>query len=164
LLPLDPGDLASLLASLTKQGQVMKYDPERERYLLTATARQLDQEIKGILSAYHRKNPLKPGLSKEELRRQLPPQLEVRLFNQLLGDLAQKQQIAVEKDLVRLTSHRVTLAVDQEEHVHRLAGLYQRGQLSPPTLKEAAGYLAVTPDKVKQLLTVLVNQGRLVKV
>ena len=164
LLPWDPGDLAALLASLTKQGQVMKYDPERERYLLTATARQLDQEIKGILSAYHRKNPLKPGLSKEELRRQLPPQLEVRLFNQLLNDLVLKQQIAVEKDLVRLAGHSVTLAVDQEEHVHRLATLYQRGQLSPPTLKEAAAYLSVTPDKVKQLLTVLVNQGRLVKV
>ncbi|MCX5892086.1 MAG: selenocysteine-specific translation elongation factor, partial [Deltaproteobacteria bacterium] len=164
LLPWDPGDLAALLASLAKQGQVMKYDPERERYLLTATARQLDQEIKGILSAYHRKNPLKPGLSKEELRRQLPPQLEVRLFNQLLNDLVLKKQIAVEKDLVRLAGHRVTLAVDQEEHVSRLAALYQRGQLSPPTLKEAAAALEVTPDKVKQLLTVLVNQGRLVKV
>ncbi|MCL4500826.1 MAG: selenocysteine-specific translation elongation factor [Deltaproteobacteria bacterium] len=164
LLPWDPGDLAALLGSLSKQGQVMKYDPERERYILTATARQLDQQIKGILSAYHHKNPLKPGLSKEELRRQLPPQLEVRLFNQLLNDLVQKQQIAVEKDLVRLLSHRVTLAVDQEEHVNRLAALYQRGQLSPPTLKEAAAALEVTPDKVKQLLTVLVNQGRLVKV
>ncbi len=164
LLPWDPGDLAALLASLAKQGQVMKYDPERERYILTATARQLDQEIKGILSAYHRKNPLKPGLSKEELRRQLPPQLEVRLFNQLLNDLVLKKQIVVEKDLVHLAGHKVTLAVDQEEHVQRLDGLYQRGQLSPPTLKEAAAYLAVTPDKVKQLLTVLVNQGRLVKV
>jgi selenocysteine-specific elongation factor len=164
LLPWDPGELAALLASLTKQGQVMKYDPERERYILTATARQLDQEIKSILSAYHHKNPLKPGLSKEELRRQLPPQLEVRLFNQLLGDLVQKQQIVVEKDLVHLAGHRVTLAVDQEEHVSRLAALYQRGQLSPPTLKEAAAALEVTPDKVKQLLTVLVNQGRLVKV
>ncbi len=34
----------------------------------------------------------------------------------------------------------------------------------PPTLKEAAAFLSVTPDKVKQLLTVLVNQGHLVKV
>jgi selenocysteine-specific elongation factor len=164
LLPWDPGDLAALLASLAKQGQVMKYDPERERYILTSTARELDQKIKGILSAYHRKNPLKPGLSKEELRRQLPPQLEVRLFNQLLNDLVLKKQITVEKDLVHLAGHRVTLAVDQEEHVQRLAGLYQRGQLSPPTLKEAAAALEVTPDKVKQLLTVLVNQDRLVKV
>jgi selenocysteine-specific elongation factor len=164
LLPWDPGDLTALLNSLIKQGQVINYDPEKDRYLLTATARELKQEISGNLSAYHRKNPMKPGLSKEELRTQLPARLEVRLFNQLLNDLVQKQQIVLEKDLVRLASHRVTLGLDQEEHVNRLAALYQRGQLSPPTLKEAAAYLSVTPDKVKQLLTVLVNQGNLVKV
>jgi selenocysteine-specific elongation factor len=164
LLPWDPGDLAALLASLVKQGQVINFDPEKERYILTATARDLKQEITGLLSAYHRKNPLKPGLSKEELRTQLPAALEVRLFNQLLNDLVHKKQILLEKDLVRLASHRVTLGADQEEHVSRLAALYQRGQLSPPTLKEAAAALDVTPDKVKQLLTVLVNQGRLVKV
>ena len=110
LLPWDPGDLTALLASLIKQGQAINYDPEKERYILTATARELKQEISGNLSAYHRKNPMKPGLSKEELRTQLPPQLEVRLFNQLLNDLVQKQQIVLEKDLVRLASHRVTLA------------------------------------------------------
>jgi selenocysteine-specific elongation factor len=164
LLPWDPGDLKALLASLIKQGQVINFDPEKERYLLTATARELKQEITGNLSAYHRKHPMKPGLSKEELRTQLPAQLEVRLFNQLLNDLVQKKQIALEKDLVRLASHKVTLGLDQEEHVNRLAALYQQGQLSPPTLKEAAAYLSATPDKVKQLLTVLVNQGRLVKV
>ncbi len=147
LLPWDPGDLTALLNSLIKQGQAINYDPEKERYILTATARELKQEISGNLSAYHRKNPMKPGLSKEELRTQLPARLEVRLFNQLLNDLVQKQQIVLEKDLVRLASHRVTLGVDQEEHVNRLAALYQRGQLSPPTLKEAAADLAVTPGQ-----------------
>jgi selenocysteine-specific elongation factor len=164
LLPWDAAELAALLASLGKQGQIIKYDQEKERYILTATARELDQQIKGLLSAYHHKNPLKPGLSKEELRRQLPEQMEVRLFNQLLGELGQKKQIVVEKDLVRLAGHQVTLAGDQEEHVHRLAALYQRGRLSPPTLKEAAAAIDVVPEKLKQLLTVLVNQGRLVKV
>jgi selenocysteine-specific elongation factor len=164
LLPWDPGDLAALLASLVKQGQISNFDPEKERYILTATARELKQEITRNLSDYHHKNPMKPGLSKEELRTQLPGTLEVRLFNQLLSDLVNKKQIALEKDLVRLAGHQVTLAGDQEEHVSRLAALYQRGQLSPPTLKEAAAYVEVTPDKVKHLLTVLVNQGRLVKV
>ncbi len=164
LLPWDPGDLLALLRQLSKQGQALNYDPEKERYILAATARQLKAEITGTLAAYHRKNPLKPGLSKEELRRHLPPQMEVRLFNQMLNDLAQQGQIAVEKELVRLSGHRVTLAGDQEEHVNRLAALYRGGGLSPPTVKEAAAALEVTPDQIKQLLTLLVNQGRLVKV
>ncbi len=47
--------------------------------------------------------------------------------------------MVLEKDLVRLATHKVTLAVDQEEHVQRLDALYRQGQLSPPTFKEAAG-------------------------
>ena len=164
LLPWDPGDLAHLLGTQAKEGQALNYDPEKERYLLTATARQLEQQARELLSAYHRKNPLKPGLSKEELRRQLPAQMEVRLFNYLLADMVSQKQIALEKDLVRLASHKVTLAVDQEDLVSRLATLYQKGNLSPPTLKEAGAALDLAPDKLKQLLSVLVNQGRLVKV
>jgi selenocysteine-specific elongation factor len=164
LLPWDPEDLAGLLAKFTQAGQALNYDPEKERYLAAATARELRQQIQALLNAYHRKNPLKPGLSKEELRRQLPPQMEVRLFNYLLGGMVNAKQIALEKDLVRLASHKMTLAVDQEETSNRLAALYHKGELSPPTLKEAGAALDLPPDKLKQLLTVLVNQGRLVKV
>jgi selenocysteine-specific elongation factor len=54
--------------------------------------------------------------------------------------------------------------VDQEDLIHRLAALYGKGRLSPPTLKEAGAALDLAPEKLKQLLSVLVNQGRLVKV
>jgi selenocysteine-specific elongation factor len=164
LLPWDPGYLANLLNPLTLQGQVLNYDQENQRYLLTATAQELEGQIQRLLTDYHRKFPLKPGLSKEELRRQLPPAMEVRLFNYLLGGLAQKKQIVSEKDLVRLSTHKVTLAQDQEDVSRRLEELYRRGLFSPPTFKEATEASKITPDKVKQLLQVLVNQGRLVKV
>ena len=85
LLPWDPGYLANLLNPLTRQGQVLNYDQENQRYLLAVTAQELERQSLQILADYHRKFPLKPGLSKEELRRQLPPAMEVRLFNYLLG-------------------------------------------------------------------------------
>jgi selenocysteine-specific elongation factor len=164
LLPWDPGDLANLLNALMHKGQVLNYDQENQRYLLTATATELEQRIQQLLADYHRKFPLKPGLSKEELRRQLPPAMEVRLFNYLLGDLAQKKRIVSEKDLVRLSTHKVTLAQDQEDLSRRLEESYRRGRLSPPTFKEIIEALRIPADKVKQLLQVLVNQGRLIKV
>jgi len=164
LLPWDPGELKRLLDQLASQGRVILHDPENQRYLLNDTAKDLEEQISKHLGAYHKQNPLKPGLSKEELRRKLPPQMEVRLFNYLLGQLTSKKQIVVDKDLVRLAGHRVTLVGAEEELISRLAALYARGHLSPPTLKEAGAALDLPPDKLKQLLTVLVNQDRVVKV
>ncbi|MDP2044973.1 MAG: SelB C-terminal domain-containing protein, partial [Deltaproteobacteria bacterium] len=164
LLPWDPAELANRLNAMTRQGQVLYYDQENQRYLLTVTAQELERQSLQILADYHRKFPLKPGLSKEELRRQLPPAMEVRLFNFLLGGMAQKKQIVSEKDLVRLSTHKVTLAQDQEDVSRRLEELYRRGHFSPPTFKEATEASKIAPDKVKQLLQVLVNQGRLIKV
>jgi selenocysteine-specific elongation factor len=164
LLPWDPAELANRLNAMTRQGQVLYYDQENQRYLLTVTAQELERQSLQILADYHRKFPLKPGLSKEELRRQLPPAMEVRLFNYLLGGMAQKKQIVSEKDLVRLSTHKVTLAQDQEDVSRRLEELYRRGHFSPPTFKEATEASKIAPDKVKQLLQVLVNQGRLIKV
>jgi selenocysteine-specific elongation factor len=164
LLPWDPAELANRLNAMARQGQALYYDQENQRYLLTVTAQELEQQSLQILADYHRKFPLKPGLSKEELRRQLPPAMEVRLFNYLLGGMAQKKQLVSEKDLVRLSTHKVTLAQDQEDVSRRLEELYRRGHFSPPTFKEATEASKIAPDKVKQLLQVLVNQGRLIKV
>jgi selenocysteine-specific elongation factor len=164
LLPWDPAELANRLNAMAHQGQALYYDQENQRYLLTVTAQELERQSLQILADYHRKFPLKPGLSKEELRRQLPPAMEVRLFNYLLGGMAQKKQIVSEKDLVRLSTHKVTLAQDQEDVSRRLEELYRRGHFSPPTFKEATEASKIAPDKVKQLLQVLVNQGRLIKV
>jgi selenocysteine-specific elongation factor len=164
MLPWDPTELANLVNALVHKGEALLYDPENQRYILTETARALEEEIRTHLRAYHQKNPLKPGFSKEELRRKLPPQMEMRLFNYLLGRLTQQKQVAVEKDLVRLASHRVQLATDQEDVIRRLEALYQRGRLTPPTLKEVEAALKLPLAKIQPLLAVLVNQGKLVKV
>jgi selenocysteine-specific elongation factor len=164
MLPWDPGELANLLNALVLKGQALLYDPEGQRYLLTATARALEEEIRRHLKTYHRQNPLKPGLSKEELRRKLPEKMEVRLFNDLLSRLVQEKHLVLERDLVRLVGHKVQLAGDQEDLSRKLETLYQRGRLSPPTLKELEAALQVPLTKIQPLLRVLVNQGALVKV
>ena len=155
--------MANLLNALVVKGGALLYDPESQRYALTDTARSLEEDICGHLKAYHQQHPLKPGLSKEELRRRLPEQMEVRLFNELLARLGRQKQVVVDKDLVRLAGHRVTLAHDQQETSRRLEALYRQGRLSPPTLKELEAALKLPLSQIQPLLQVLVNQGSLVK-
>jgi selenocysteine-specific elongation factor len=164
LLSWDPAALQKHVSDLTAKGESLKFDPENERYLLTAVAQNLENQITQHLKGYHQKNPLKPGLSKEELRTQLPRGVEARLFNFLLGRLTQQGRVAVERDMVRLASHKVQLAGEQEDLLKGLEALYRRGRLTPPTLKEAEAALKTPLGKIQQLLPVLVNQGKLVKV
>ncbi len=164
LLPFDRPMLQQELEGLVQKGTILKYDADNERYLLTTIAQELQTRIRELLAAYHRKNPLHPGLSKEELRTQIPAPVEPRLFNFLLGRLAAVGEIAVERDVVRLGSHKVTLAGDQEELSRRLEAMYQKGNLTPPTLKEVEAALKLPLARIQPLLKVLANDGRLVKI
>jgi selenocysteine-specific elongation factor len=164
LLPWEAPVLAQLLSSLVEKGQAILYDPEGQRFVLTEVANSIQEDIRRHLETYHRQHPLQPGLSKEELRRRLPESMEVRLFNELLSRMAKAKQIALERDLVRLSGHRIQLARDQEELSRRLEELYLKGQLTPPTLKEVEAALHLPLNQLQPLLRVLANQGRLVKV
>ena len=57
--------------------------------------------VKTIMNDFHKKNPLKPGMSKEELRANF--KIDPRLFGNLITSL---KDIVIEKELVRLSSFR----------------------------------------------------------
>lgn len=164
LTALDPSALLALLARLVKQGQLVVYDQEQRHYVLATTVQELQSQIQHHLSRFHQQQPLKLGLSKEELRRRLPGSLDVRLFNYLLQELEKPGKVVVERELVRLAGHRIILAEDQEILLNRLEELYRQGGLTPPTLKEALAALHTDQNRGLELLKLLVAQGRLVKV
>ena len=62
----------------------------------------LGDKLQVVLAAYHRENPLKAGLPKEELRSLLYRRLDQRLFQFLLNDLQKKGEIAQDQALIHL--------------------------------------------------------------
>ncbi len=164
LSALNEDEITPHLARLVQNGQIICYDPENNRYVLGTVVQELQQEAARFLEAFHKSQPLKLGASKEELRRRLPEELEVRLFNFLLQDLEKQGQVAMDKELVRLASHRVVLKEDQEELARKVEALYRRGGMTPPTLKEVEAAVRTTGPRLQEIIKLLVSQGRLVKV
>ncbi|OPX20643.1 MAG: selenocysteine-specific translation elongation factor [Desulfobacca sp. 4484_104] len=161
---LDSPALAQMLNRLGQEGQIVVYDAENQRYVLATVIQELKDQIQQQLVDFHRRQPLKLGLSKEELRRKLPPALDVRLFNYLVQDLERQRQVVVERELIRQASHRIVLAGEQESLLKRLEQLYQRGGLTPPTIKDTLNVLQTDQSGAQELINLLVAQGRLVKV
>jgi selenocysteine-specific elongation factor len=164
LLSCNDAEIDPMLKQLVKSSQIIPYDQENNRYALGATVKDLQNQATQFLQKFHQGQPLKLGLSKEELRRRLPEELEVRLFNYLLQDLEQQKRIVVDKELVRLASHRVVLGEEQEELARKLESLYQKGGMTPPTLKEAGATLRAEGNRLQEIIKFLTSQGRLVKV
>lgn len=162
---IDPQDLEEHLRDLLAAGKIIAIKGrDGETCLHREVYDDLRQTILSLLNQFHAQQPLREGISKEELRSRLARGVSPALFAQLLNDLAQAKELAQDRDRVRLTAHRPQLSAAEETLTKRLESLYQRAALQPPTM-DAAFKEAGADRKVAQAVFFrLVEQGTLIKI
>ncbi len=152
--------VSSLLSSRT----IIQTDKENRVYIHKNTFETLNKEILNFIGNYHKKNPLKGGMSKEELKSKFPPALGAKFFNLLLAQMTKGKEIVQEEDTIRLTSHTVSLGVGQEDIKQKILDAYKASKLTPPYFKELSKTLDVEQGAAKDVLLLLVKQGMIVKI
>ena len=150
------------IKDLLAQKKVSQYIKDPPTYIHSKIKGKNREEIIQILNRYHQKNPLKPGVQKEELRSQSFGSFNPRLFHHVLDELTKEGEVVQEQESVRLKDHQVTLAQDQEKARGKIEEIYQKGGLQPPYFKELKDKLGI--DTGKEVLDLLVNKGLLIKV
>ncbi len=103
-------------------------------YMAAAVYDGFVEQIIQELSSYHRANPLRAGMSREELRARLG--LKQAFFNLLL-DL-ERSRIASNRDQVRLIDHTVQFSPDQTSRIQQLLAQMQAAPYTPPSFTDAA--------------------------
>ena len=161
---LPPSRLKPAVSNLTSCGQILLYDPERQRYIHSGVTADLKRFGVEFLQEFHRQNPLQAGAMKEELKSKLPPQVDLRLFNYLLSALISEKKIIAEKETIRLASHKISLKEEEKELHQKMAAFYRKSGLQPPTVKEVAAELRVPENELKPVLQLLTKEGTLIKV
>ncbi|UCE82326.1 MAG: selenocysteine-specific translation elongation factor [Deltaproteobacteria bacterium] len=157
-------ELRRLLQDLMSRGEVIQFDRESHRFLHREVLNKLTQMIKEQLEEFHRRQPLRSGMSKEELFARMPGGVDAKLFNEIIQRLARNDDIVQEKDLVRLSSHKVALAGMQQKVREKLESIYRQAGLQPPFFREVAQSLGVSDGEARQILNWMLEQGLLVKV
>jgi len=152
------------LQALLSRKTVLLVDRDSRIYMHTNSFQQLRQDLTGHLERYHKTNPLKAGMPKEELKSKLPPNLSPKLFNLLMNQMLKDGDISVVEDTVHLASHTVALGADQEDIRDKIIKTYQESGLQPPYFKELGKQLTADPSRARDVLNLLVKEGRLVKV
>ncbi len=156
--------LEEVLRRLKERALVKEVRTEGRRlFLAREIYEELKDEILERLRRYHEKFPLKPGLPKEDLRQRLPSGLDPRVFEEMLAELVRKGHIVQEREIVRLASHRIVLAEEQEELKRRLEREFRRAGFQPPDKDEVLSRFRDQAPLAVEIFNLLLQEGRLVK-
>jgi len=115
------------------------------------------------VSAFHRAEPLRPGLPLERLRQTLPGErARDHLAQPLIEALAESGELEVEGDVARRPGFTPRPDEDQARVRDRLVALYREAGLSPPALRDLPDDLAARED-LSALLDLLLEEGHVVR-
>jgi selenocysteine-specific elongation factor len=156
--------LEIVLQGLMSQKTLIQVDKENRIYIHHICFENLKSDTRRQLADYHKTNPLKPGMSKEELKSKFPPLLTARLFNLTLSQMIKEKEIAQEENIIRLASHTVSLGGKQADVKDKILKTYLNTGLQPPYFKELAKSLDIDAKRAKDVLMHLVAEGAIVKV
>ncbi len=156
--------LEQSIQTLLSKKELILVDKENRLLIHANSFDALKQHLLQILEAYHKANPLRTGIQKEELRSKIPPTLNTKVFTLLLNQMIKDAQIAAEEDTVRLVAHKISLGADQQDIRRRILSEYSRSGLQPPWFKELSIGLNTEPARAADVLRLLVEEGQLVKV
>jgi selenocysteine-specific elongation factor len=149
-----------IVALLTEEGKV------RGVGKLIIPAARFDgykQMIRSFVTDFHTKNPLKVGISREELRTRLP-EVDQQVFQAALEEVVRERGAEIDKDRVKLPG--VARAADESlmKLERDIVALLEKSGLTPPLTGELADELRIKEGNLKDMLERLVYGGKVVKV
>jgi selenocysteine-specific elongation factor len=152
------------LEGLLSNKKAILLDSEDTTVISAFFYNQLEELISKNLAAYHKKNPLQMGISKEQLKETLGRAISVKLFNLALRSLGKKETIISDKDNVRLSGHQVELAGDLDSLRHSIARIYSEAGLTPPSLTDVVNDFKDQKAKAQSIIKLMLKDGDLIKI
>ena len=156
--------LASAMQGLLSQKIVVQTDKENRIFVHRDTLTDIRHKMLAHLTTYHTANPLKPGMPKEELKSKFPRAMSPKLLTLVLNQAIKDGEIVSDEEIVHLADHKVSLGIDQADLKKNILEAYVQGGLTPPYFKELAENLGIDRIRGRDVLMLLVDEGRLIKV
>jgi len=151
------------LERLAQSGRAVLFDREARLYAHLDVLKALDDRLLQRLREHAERNPIDPGIAREELRQRTgsPPQ---KLFAKALATLAEKGEARADAERVHPPGAAAKLSGRDADAQEKLASLLDQAGLSPPRVDELPGLVAQPLPRTLALLKALSAAGRASKV
>jgi selenocysteine-specific elongation factor len=122
----------------------------------------LKSNVVNAAAAFHKKNPLVGGISREELRAQIGATPEI--FEVVAEMLIRDKKVEVVGKLVRLPGQGVVMKDEEAESKKQIEEAFAPAGLKVPALSEVLASLKVDKARAQKIVTLLLRDKVLVKV
>ena len=145
--------------------KILVVDSERQLMVSHEVMDVLKLQCTDIIENFHKDNPLKEGISKEELRTKLAHSLSPKLFQMVLNTLTKENTIVQDQAVIRLESHQVSLEADAKTVSNEIVDCYAVAGLTPPTKKELLEKFSNYSQKlINEVLDLLIRENQIIRV
>ena len=156
--------LESALAPLLTSGEVLQVVREPKIYLGREGFTTLCKTLLHELEEYLDLNPLKSGISKEELKTRIPTRSDQRYFAPCMAALEKDGLVVSERELVKLVARRSTSTEFQSATGSLLEEQLKKKKYEPDSIKELAAAFKLSEKQVLEHLNLLARENRAIKV
>ncbi|WP_031387862.1 selenocysteine-specific translation elongation factor [Desulfonatronum thiodismutans] len=161
---LETKELEKQLQLLGGRQEAFLFEREDRTYVHGRLTQELCAGIVEHVGEFHRKEPMKQGVSRGALASGWGRKLHPKLFHFVLERTLKQGTLAADGDLFRLPEHKVSLASDQAKLRETILQAYDQGGLTPPNVKDVLGPLNLEMKEAAPVFRLLQEQGELVKV
>jgi selenocysteine-specific elongation factor len=154
------GRLQEILAELSGRHTILCL--AAKLFIHRDTAAELGGRILELVGDFHRQSPESPGLPLEQLRQSMP--IDKTVLDDVVGRLKSEGRLAERNQRLALPEHRSTFRDEDATLLCAMESLIRDQAFAPPGVEEIARQTGATPEKVKKMLAILREHGRLVQV
>jgi selenocysteine-specific elongation factor len=126
--------------------------------------REVMNKLLARVEAFHKQNPLSPGIAKEELRAGVGRRVRLETFQAALDELVRQNKLAAQGELVKKPGTEVTLTAEEAQAKVQIEQAFAKAGLAVPSVKEVLAQLAIESRRAEKILQILLREKRLVRV
>ena len=164
LLGFPVSELACVCKKLSDAKKIVMLPASSPILILPAVTESLEESTLSQVAAFHKKNPLHKGLSKEELRKRFYDDMPLEVFRYCLDSLVKKRRIMFLDEAVSLYGRETKLSDESEKVQKMIEAALVNAAVQPPTLAELQNSLNADCEEIKRIFFWMVKEKQLVKI
>jgi selenocysteine-specific elongation factor len=157
----DKQEISNALSALAQKKAIVRVD---NLYVHSDQLALLEKKVLELIAGFHKANSLKPGIDKEEVKGLLKARLHPRALTMAIDGLIRKKQVETEGSKLKLPGFKPAVGKDQGLYKDKIVEAIKKGGSQPPVREELPALFGITDRDAKDLLKLLADEGRVVRV